>query len=120
MGLWLKGYEYREINKKINDYLKLEKEIHLDFFPKGKDENYAFNKDLVIFIINGKEIIEKKYINPRKKINKNFNSLSEENNERLRLFLNTCGKDLLEYQHKNINFEEITKRLDSVINNEKN
>ena len=33
MGLWLKGYEYREINKKINDYLKIEKEI---FFQKEK------------------------------------------------------------------------------------
>ena len=111
MGLWLKGYEYREINKKINDYLKLEKKIHLDFFPKGKDENYAFNKDLVIFIINGKEIMEKKYINPRKKINKNFNSLSIEDNEKLRNYLNKYGMDLLEYQHNKIDYREITKRL---------
>ena len=111
MGLWLKGYEYREINKKINDYLKIEKEIHFDFFPKGKDKNYAFNKDLVIFILDKKEIIEKKYINPRKKINKNFNSLSKEDNEKIRNYLNKYGMDLLEYQHNKIHYKEITKRL---------
>lgn len=111
MGLWLRGYEYTYINKKINDYLKLEKEILLDFFPKSKDKKYFLNKDLVIFIKEGKEIIEKKYINPRKKINKNFNSLSKEDNEKLRNYLNKYGMDLLKYQHNKINYQELTKRL---------
>ena len=111
MSLWLKGYEYSEINKRINDYLKLEKEIHFEFFPKVKNKVYFFNKDLIIFIKEEKEIIEKKYINPRKKINNNFNSLSKEDNEKLRNYLNKYGMDLLEFQHNKINFLEITKRL---------
>jgi hypothetical protein len=45
MSLWLKGYEYSEINKIINDYLKLEKEIHFEFFPKVKNKVYFFNKN---------------------------------------------------------------------------
>jgi hypothetical protein len=54
-----------------------------------------------------------------KKINKNFNSLSPTDNEKLRSFLNSCGKDLLEYQQNKINYEEIKQRLGSVINNDK-
>ena len=119
MSEWMNGPLYKDINNRINDYLNLDKEIYIQFFinPTTKKPD----KDLHIFIKDDNhKFIEMKYINPRKKINKNFNSLSEEDNERLRLFLNTCGKDLLEYQHKKINIEEITKRLDSVINNEKN
>ena len=118
MSEWMNGPLYKDINNRINDYLNLDKEIYIQFFinPETKKPD----KDLHIFIKDDNhKFIEMKYINPRKKINKNFNSLSNEDNVKLRLFLNTCGKDLLEYQHKNINFEEITKRLDSVINNEK-
>ena len=76
-----------------------------------KNKVYSFNKDIVIFIKDEKEIIEKKYINPRKKINNNFNSLSKEDNEKLRNYLNKYGMDLLKYQHNKINYQEITKRL---------
>ena len=113
MSEWLNGPLYKEINERINDYLNLEKEIYIQFFinPTTKKPD----KDLHVFIKDDNhEIIEMKYINPRKKINKNFNSLSKEDNVRLRLFLNTCGIDLLEYQHKKINFEEITRRLSNV------
>ena len=119
MSEWMNGPLYKDINNRINNYLKLEKEIYIQFFinPTTKKPD----KDLHIFIKDDNHnYIEMKYINPRKKINKNFNNLSNEDNIKLRDFLNTCGKDLLEYQHKKINFEEITKRLDRVINNEKN
>ena len=97
----------------VNAYANIDKEIYIQFFinPTTKKPD----KDLHIFVKgNNHEFIEMKYINPRKKINKNFNNLTKEENERLRLFLNTCGKDLLEYQHKKINFEEITRRLSNV------
>ena len=118
MSEWMNGPLYKDINNRINDYLNLDKEIYIQFFinPETKKPD----KDLHIFIKDDNhKFIEMKYINPRKKINKNFNSLSNEDNVKLREFLNTCGKDLLEYQHKNINFEEITRRLGSVINNKR-
>ena len=116
MSEWLNGTSYIKINKMINNYLKLEKEIYIQFFinPKTKKPD----KDLHIFIKDDNhKFIEMKYINPRKKINKNFNSLSNEDNSKLRNFLNTYGKDLLEYQNKKIRFEEITKKISDVINN---
>ena len=110
MSEWMNGPLYKEINKRINDYLNLDKEIYIQFFinPTTKKPD----KDLHIFIKgDNHEIIEMKYINPRKKINKNFNSLSIEDNEKLRNYLNKYGMDLLEYQHNKIDYREITKRL---------
>lgn len=117
MSEWMNGPLYKEINKRINDYLNLEKEIYIQFFinPETKKPD----KDLHVFIKDDNhKFIEMKYINPRKKINKIFNSLSSEDNVKLREFLNTCGKDLLKYQNKKIRYEEITKRLSNVFNNE--
>ncbi len=111
MSLWLKGYEFSSINKLINDYLKLDKEIRLSFWPKKENGLYTFERNLIVLIIDNNKIIEKKIINPRKKINKNFNSLSSSDNEKLRSFLNSCGKDLLEYQQNKIKYEEIKERL---------
>lgn len=119
MSLWLKGYNFSNINKTINDYLKLEKEIYFNFWPRKENGLFFFERNLIVSIFENKKVIEKKIINPRKKINKNFNSLSPTDNEKLRSFLNSCGKDLLEYQQNKINYEEIKKRLGSVINNDK-
>ena len=115
MSEWMNGPLYKDINKSINKYLKLEKDIQIQFFPIPITRK--LNKDLEIYVLdNNHKVIEKKYINPRKKINKNFNNLSNEDNAKLRDFLNTCGMDLLEYYHKKINFGEITKKLGNVFN----
>lgn len=118
-SLWLKGYDFININKIINNYLKLEKEIRFFFWPKKEKGLLVANRNLIIQIIENKEILETKIINPRKKINKNFNILSIEDNEKLNNFLNTCGKNLLEYQQNKINYEDIKKRLSNLINDEK-
>ena len=111
MSLWLKGYEFSSINKLINDYLKLDKEIRLSFLLKKENGLFVFERNLIVLIIDNNKVIEKKIINPRKKINKSFNSLSKEDNEKLRNYLNKYGMDLLEFQHNKINFLEITKIL---------
>ena len=106
---FLKAYEYHQVNKDINNELKLSKKIRIISFNPSRN-HICRNLHIGVF---DKELIENFYINPRKKINIKSNTLTRNDIDKLNKFFNTFGMDYLEYQQYKINIEELKKRKEN-------
>ena len=90
-----KCYEFMNINKSINSYLNLSKEIRIISFSP-----YKINicKDLHIGVYEDHKMVEDFYVNPRKKIKIKSKYLNDIDKSKLIDYLSIHGLDILNYQ----------------------
>lgn len=102
---YLKGYEFKEINKRINNSINLSKRIVIQSFSPYKAK--PISKDLIIYIYDNKEFLEKIFINPRKRINIKSKYLSHEEINILNNYFNINGINILNYQLYKKDYKEV-------------
>ena len=104
---YLKGYEFIDINKMINKNLRLKREIKINFncWDVIKKEGISISEKLTISVNKEKETISKDNLNVK------FNSLTEEDNNKLNDYLNKYGNYLLDYELRKIDHKELINLL---------
>ena len=105
---WMRGYQFKNINQSINNYLNLSKEIRIISFRYNHDKDISNN--LHIGVYEDKNIIEDFYIDPRNIII-NSKSLTKEDIIKLKRYIELTGEDYLDYQLYKIDHKELNNRL---------
>jgi len=101
---FLRGYEFNLINLTINKYLGLSKEIRFSFncWNTIPDKEKHLHEKLLLLIGNK----EKLYIT-KENITVESNLLTKEENERLNEFLIKYGNNLLDYEQRKVDFQNL-------------
>ena len=105
---FLKAYEYHQVNKDINNELKLSKKIRIISFNPSRNH---ICKDLHIGVFDNK-MIEDFYVNPRN-ISIKSSYLTKDDIDKLNKYFSIYGMDYLEYQLYKISFKELEKRKEN-------
>ena len=100
---YLRGYEFVNINRNINNYLKLSKKIRFLFncWNPIKDNETYLHQELTLIIDKESFKISKEVLNIKSDI------LSKQENEKLNNYLKKYGPKLLDYELRKINFQDL-------------
>ncbi len=101
---FMKVYEFKNIDKFINNKLNLSKTIRISSFSPVKS---YLCKDIHIIIFDNCNLIEDFYINPRKKIKIKSKYLNDVDKGKLKDFFTSYGMNIMDYQLYKIDYRSL-------------